>query len=184
MKKSFKAMSGIFPMPVLIIGTYNEDGSTDVMNAAWGMAISMKEIKLCLSESHKTFKNLKRTGACTVSLGTKELMIESDYFGIVSANSDKDKFENSHLHSTKSIHINAPIVDEYPLTMECKLASIDEDGVVLDIINTLVDEKYLLEDGSIDLEKMGVLSYDPYGRSYYVVDKKVGSAFQCGKVLK
>ena len=101
MKKSLKVTPGIFPMPVLMIGTYNEDGSIDVMNAAWGMAQSMNELKLCLTESHKTVKNMKRTGYCTVALATKDYIAESDYLGMVSGNNTSNKFEKSGLHSTK-----------------------------------------------------------------------------------
>ena len=99
-------------MPVLMIGTYNEDGSVDVMNAAWGMAQSMKHLKLCLTESHKTVKNMKRTGYCTVALATKDYVKESDYLGLVSANTVNDKFEKSGLHFTKSENIDAPIIEE------------------------------------------------------------------------
>ena len=94
MKKEIKKAPGIFPMPVLMIGTYNENGSVDVMNAAWGMAQEMNQLKLCLTESHKTVKNMKRTGYCTVSLATEKYMAESDYLGLVSANNVTDKFTN------------------------------------------------------------------------------------------
>lgn len=184
MKKDLKGISGIFPMPVLMIGTYNEDGSVDVMNAAWGMAQSMKHLKLCLSESHKTVKNIKRTKACSVSLAVKSLLEVSDYFGIVSANDVHDKFEKSNLHASHSKNIDAPIVEEYPLTMECKLVGFEEDGVLLEVVNVLVDEKYLNKDGKIDLSKLEVLAYDPYGNGYYVVKEKVGQAFSSGIKLK
>lgn len=183
MKKELKAVSGIFPMPVLMIGTYNEDGSVDVMNAAWGMAQSMTHLKLCLTESHKTVKNIKRTGYCTVALGIKDLVIESDYFGIVSANTVADKFEKSGLHSRKSENIEAPIIEEYPICMECKLVGFEDDGTLVEVTKVLVDEKYLNEDGSIKLDEIGIISYDPYGHGYYVVGNKVGQAFSDGKKL-
>ena len=182
MKKDLKPVSGIFPMPVLMIATYNEDGSVDVMNAAWGTAYSMTQIKLNLTESHKTVKNIKRTGACTVSLATKDYVAESDYLGIVSANTVNDKFEKSGLHSIKSDKVDAPIIEEYPICMECKLVNFD-DGTLLDVVNVLAEEKYLNEDGSIKLDEIGIISYDPFGHGYYEVGKKVGKAFHDGKKL-
>ena len=183
MKKELKVTPGIFPMPVLMIGTYNEDGSVDVMNAAWGMAQSMNQLKLCLTESHKTVKNMKRTMACTVALGTKELMTESDYLGIVSANNTPNKFEKTGLHAIKSEKLNAPIIEEYPICMECKVIDFEEDGTRVEVVGVQAEEKCLNEDGSLKLAEMGIIAYDPYNHGYYVVGDKVGNAFQEGKKL-
>ena len=181
MKKELKVTPGIFPMPVLMIGTYNEDGSVDVMNAAWGMAQSMKELKLCLTESHKTVKNMKRTGYCTVALATKDFIAESDYLGMVSGNTVSDKFEKSGLHATKSEKVDAPVIEEYPICMECKVVGFEEDGTLVEVVNVLAEEKYLNADGTIKLDEVGIISYDPYGHGYYVVGNKVGKAFSDGK---
>ena len=183
MKKEIKKAPGIFPMPVLMIGTYNEDGSVDVMNAACGMAQSMNQLKLCLTESHKTVKNMKRTMACTVALGTKNLMVESDYLGIVSANNVPDKFEKSGLHSVKSEKVDAPIIEEYPICMECKVIGFEEDGTLVEVVNVQAEEKYLNKDGTLKLDEMGIIAYDPYSHGYYEVGSKVGNAFQEGKKL-
>ena len=183
MKKSLKVTPGIFPMPVLMIGTYNEDGSIDVMNAAWGMAQSMNELKLCLTESHKTVKNMKRTGYCTVALATKDYIAESDYLGMVSGNTVGNKFEKSGLHATKSEKVDAPVIEEYPICMECKVKGFEDDGTLVEVVNVLADEKYLNEDGTIKLDEVGIISYDPYGHGYYVVGNKVGQAFSDGKKL-
>ena len=183
MKKSLKPVPGIFPMPVLMIGTYNEDGTVDVMNAAWGMAQEMTQLKLCLTESHKTVKNMKRTGYCTVALATENYMAESDFLGLVSANNVKDKFEKSGLHSSKSENVDAPVIDEYPICMECKVLGFEEDGTLVEVVNILADEKYIGEDGKLKLDEMGILSYDPYGHGYYKVGNKVGQAFEEGKKL-
>lgn len=184
MKKDLKPISGIFPMPVLMIGTYNEDGSVDVMNAAWGMAQSMTHLKLNLTESHKTVKNMKRTGYCTVSLATKDYVAESDYLGIVSGNTVSDKFEKSGLHAVKSEKVDAPIIEEYPICMECKVVDFENDGTLVEVVNVLAEEKYLNEDGTLKLDEMGIISYDPYGHGYYEVGKKVGQAFSDGNKLK
>ena len=183
MKKNLKVTPGIFPMPVLMIGTYNEDGSVDVMNAAWGMAQSMNELKLCLTESHKTVKNMKRTGFCTVALATKDYMKESDFLGMVSGNTVADKFEKSGLHASKSENVDAPIIEEYPVCMECKVKGFEDDGTLVEVVNVLAEEKYFNEDGTLKLDEMGIISYDPYGHGYYEVGKKVGQAFSEGKKL-
>ena len=183
MKKDIKVVSGLFPMPVMMIGTYNEDGSVDVMNAAWGMAQSMTHLKLCLTEAHKTVKNMKRTGCCTVALATKEHAKEADYLGLVSANTVKDKFEKTGLHATKSAKVNAPVVDEFPVCMECKVIGFENDGVLVEVVGTIVDEKYINSKGSIDLEKTGIISYYPFGHGYYEIGNKVGQAFSEGKNL-
>ena len=184
MKKNLKVTPGIFPMPVLMIGTYNEDGSVDVMNAAWGMAQSMNQLKLCLTESHKTVKNMKRIPYCTVALGTKGLVAESDYLGIVSGNDVPDKFEKSGLHATKSTVVDAPIIEEYPICMECKVIGFEDDGTLVEVVNVQADEKYINDDGTIKLDEVGIISYDPYGHGYYVVGEKVGQAFSEGKKIK
>ena len=183
MKRNLKITPGIFPMPVLMIGTFNEDGTVDVMNAAWGMAQEMNQLKLCLTESHKTVKNMKRTMACTVALGTKDLMSESDYLGLVSSNTDKNKFERTGMHYTKSEKVDAPIIDEYPICMECKVLGFEDDGTLVEVVNVQAEEKYLNEDGTIRLDEMGIISYDPYGHGYYVIGEKVGNAFSEGKKL-
>ena len=183
MKKNLKAVPGIFPMPVLMIGTYNEDGSVDVMNAAWGMAQSMNQLKLCLTESHKTVKNMKRNPYCTVALATKDTVMQSDYLGMVSANTVGNKFEKSGLHAIKSQNVEAPVIEEYPICMECKVIGFEDDGTLVEIVNILADEKYLNEDETIKLDEIGIISYDPYGHGYYVVGNKVGQAFSDGKKL-
>ena len=183
MKKELKIAPGIFPMPVLMIGTFNEDGSVDVMNAAWGMAQGMNQLKLCLTESHKTVINMKRTKSCTVALGTKDLMTESDYLGIVSANNTSNKFEKTGLHFSKSEKVDAPIIDEYPICMECKVIDFEDDGTLVEVVGVSAEEKYLNENGTIKLDEVGIISYDPYGHGYYVVGEKVGQAFTEGKKL-
>ena len=183
MKKNLKPLPGIFPMPVLMIGTYNEDGSVDVLNAACGMAQEMTQLKLCLTESHKTVKNMKRTGYCTVSLATEKYMAESDYLGLVSANNVTDKFEKTGLHSVKSENVDAPVIQEYPICMECKVLGFEEDGTLVEVVNVLADEEYFDENGKLKLDEMGILAYDPYGYGYYKVGNKVGQAFSEGKKL-
>ena len=184
MRKDFKIIPAIFPMPVLMIATYNEDGSVNVMNAAWGMAYDFKQIKLNISEGHKTTKNIRRTGCFTVSLATTETLTQSDYFGIVSGNNVKDKFERTRMTAIKSECVDAPIIAEYPVCMECKAVEIDgEYGVLGEIVNLSIDEKYLDQNGNPDLSKMNTIAYDPFTHGYYEVNKKVGQAFEDGKKI-
>ena len=185
MRKNLKIIPAIFPMPVLMIATYNEDGSVDVLNAAWGMAYDYTQIKLNISENHKTAENIRRTGCFAVSLATVETLNESDYFGIVSGNNTSDKFERTGFHTVKSEHVDAPIITEYPVCMECRAVEIDgEYGVLGEIVNLSVDEKYLDEEGRPDLSKMNTIAYDPFTHGYYEVSKKVGQAFSDGKKIK
>lgn len=185
MKKNVNNAKAIFPMPVLMIATYNEDGSVDVMNAAWGTMYDYDKLVLNLDDSHKTVKNLLQRKALTVGLADKEHMVQADYVGIVSANNTPDKFEKSGLHFSKSHAVDAPIISEWPLTLECELEEIRDDGLTIaKIISTLADEEILDENGKIDPSKLNALIYDPYAHNYFVVGEKVGKAFQAGLKLK
>ena len=188
MMKDIETKTAIFPMPVLMISTYNEDGSVDVMNAAWGMMLDMDRIVLNLTETHKTVKNIKRNKAFTVSLADKEHMIEADYFGIVSANNTLDKFEKSGMSATKSDRVNAPIINEFPVCMECEFIEYQDGdtgcGVIGKVVNVKAADKVLDEDGNVDASKINALIYDPFNHNYYVTGEKVGKAFSEGRNLK
>lgn len=183
MKKQLKhIVPALFPMPVILIATYNEDGTVDVMNAAWGCAYDMNQIQLNISESHRTTKNIRRTGVFTVTVATADHVPEADYVGLVSADKVKDKFERTGLKAHKSEIINAPILDDFPICMECKSIEFQgEYGILGEIIRLSVDEEYIDENGRVDLEKMKVIAYDPFNHGYHVVGKKVGQAFNDGK---
>lgn len=169
-------------MPVILIATYNEDGTVDVMNAAWGCAYDTTQIQLNISESHMTTKNIRRTGVFTVTVADASHVAEADYVGLVSASQVKDKFARTGLKAHKSDLIDAPILDDFAICMECK--SIDfqgEYGVLGEILRLSVDEEYLDKDGKVDVEKLRIIAYDPFNHGYYVVDKKVGNAFSDGR---
>ena len=187
MKKDLGVKSAIFPMPVLMIATYNEDESVDVMNAAWGMMVDMDKIVLNLSESHKTVKNIMERKAFTVSLADSNHVIEADYFGIISANKLKDKFEKSKLHSIKSKNVDAPVIEEFKITIECEFIEFQDNqngcGVIGKIVNVLADESILDENQNIDVQKSNIIMYDTFKNGYYEVGKKVGNAFEDGKKL-
>ena len=178
----------ITPLPVLIIATYNEDGTADAMNAAWGGQCGGKHIALNLSPKHVTTENILRTNAFTVSFADKKNLAASDYVGLVSAKDEKNKLEKAGLHTVKSEFVDAPVIEEYPLTIECKVVSVREElgevRIVGEIVNTLADESIIGEDGVVDIGKIEALVYDSPAHFYRVIGEKVGNAFKDGMALK
>lgn len=183
MRKNIKTTEAIFPMPVLMIATYNEDGSVDVMNAAWGTMFERDQVVLNLTETHKTVKNIKARKAFTVSIADSNHVVEADYFGVVSGNNTPNKFEYSKLTATKSENVDAPIINEFPICMECEFIEYGSCGVIGKVINTSVDER-VMNDGTVDIEKVSAIAFDPYTHGYYTVTKRVGNAFKDGFQLK
>lgn len=185
MKKELRVCPAIFPMPVILIATYNDDGSVDVMNAAWGCAFDTHQIELNISDSHRTTENIKKRKAFSVSLANVDNMIPADYVGIVSNKQEPKKFEKTGWKARKSEVVDAPILEDLPYSMECTLECFKEDyGIIGNVKRLLVDEKYLDEKGQVDLVKMRIISYDPFNHGYYVVGEKVGQAFSEGKKIK
>lgn len=187
MRRDIKTTEAIFPMPVLMIATYNEDGSVDVMNAAWGTMLERDYIILNLTETHKTVQNIKARKAFTVSIADSKHVVEADYFGVVSGNKVPDKFAKSGLTAKKSERVDAPIINEFPLCMECEFIEYQDDqhgcGVIGKIVNTTADEA-VLTDGKVDIEKVSAIAFDPYTHGYYKVTERVGEAFKDGMKLK
>ena len=186
--KSFGQKPWVLPQPVLIIGTYNNDGTPNAMNAAWGGQWDSKEIMICMG-SHATTENLDRCGEFTVAFATKDTMVASDFVGIVSGKNDPEKMQKTGWTAIKSEHVNAPVFTEFPMTLECRiLRKIDETedryNLIAEIVNILVDEAYLAEDGKPDVEKMQLISYEPVHHGYLVMGERVGNAFADGKRLK
>ena len=183
MRKNIKTTEGIFPMPVLVIATYNEDGTVNAMNAAWGMMFERDQVILNLTESHKTVKNIKERKAFTVSMADSKHVKEADYFGIVSGNNTKDKFAKSGLTVTKSEYVDAPIINEFPLCLECEFIEYNDYGVLGKVVNTTADES-VMNDGNVDITKVSAIAFDPYTHGYYKVSDRVGNAFKDGLDLK
>ena len=185
MRKNFGSKPWLYPQPVLIIATYNEDGTADAMNAAWGGLYQGDQVVLCLSAGHKTTANIKARGAFTVSFADAAHVVPADYVGMVSANTQPNKLEKAGFHVTKSEFVDAPLIDELPVALECKLLKTNEDGNVIgQIINVSADERVLGEDGSIDFAKFRPISFEPVHNGYHVLGDKVGNAFQDGGQLK
>ena len=182
MRKNFGAKCWLYPMPVLIVGTYDENGVPNAMNAAWGGIYDTNQIMVCLADDHKTTENIKKSGAFTVSFATAETVASCDYVGIVSANDVPDKFERASFHATKSEIVDAPLIDELPMAVECRLIKFNEDGICIgEIVNISADESVLGEDGKIDAKKLNPIIYDSVSHAYWSFGEKVGRAFEDGK---
>lgn len=185
MRKDFGKKSWLYPMPVLIVAAYDDTGVPNVMNAAWGGIFTDETIGICLSEGHKTTKNIRATGAFTVSMATVDTVTACDYVGLVSGNKEPDKFAKAGFSAVKSQFVNAPIINELPMTLECELLSYDEESnhLVGRIVNISAEES-IITDGKIDIAKLRPITYDPIGHNYFELGAKVGNAFSDGKKLK
>lgn len=186
MRKNFGAKAILYPMPVLILSTYDENGTPDAMNAAWGGISEETQISICISEDHKTTKNILTRCAFTVSMADAENVVATDYVGIVSGNDEPNKIEKAGWHATKSESVDAPLFDELPMALECKLINYDEEScrLVGEIVNVCADERILGEDGKIDLAKFNPITYDPVHHTYRKLGDVVGKAFSDGMKLK
>ena len=185
MRKNFGSNSWLYPMPVLIIATYDEQGRPNAMNAAWGGIFTDEMIGICLSERHKTTQNILSTRAFTVSMATAEQVVVCDYVGLESGNRVPDKFAKAGFHATRSEFVNAPLIDELPMALECELVSYDKESchLVGKIVNITADESVLTE-GKIDPRKLRPITFDPINHAYLELGAKVNDAFSCGKQLK
>lgn len=187
MRKDIKQTESIFPMPVLMVATYNEDGSVNVMNAAWGTMQARNHVALQLTKSHKTVKNILARKAFTVSIADAAHVVEADYFGVVSGNNTPDKFEKSGLTVTKSEKVDAPIINEFPIAFECEFVEYQENeygvGVIAKVVNTSVDES-VMDGDKVNISKVEAIAFDPYTHGYYKVSERVGNAFKDGLQLK
>jgi len=172
-------------MPVFIVAAYDKDGTPCCMNAAWGGVYDTNQLMVCLADDHKTTKNIIESGAFTVSVADAKHVVEADYVGIVSGNDVPDKMERAGLTTQSSVFVNAPIINEFPMTVECKLLKFNEDGICIgEIVNVSADESVLGSDGLIDPEKLEAITYDPVRHTYIKLGEKVGNAFSDGKKLK
>lgn len=186
MRKNFGAKPYTYPQPVLIIASYDENGTPDAMNAAWGGISDDTQISMCLSAGHKTVKNILKWKAFTVSMADAANVAACDYVGIVSANDVPDKLEKAGFHTTRSEFVDAPLIDELPMALECRLVSYDEEScrMVGEIVNVSAEESVLDENGKIDPGKLQPITFDPVNNAYLKLGEKVGNAFRDGLALK
>ena len=185
MRKNFGSKTWLYPMPVLIIGTYDENGNPDAMNAAWGGIYSDNMIGICVSENHKTTQNITITKAFTVSVGTTNQITACDYVGLVSGKKVTNKFEKAGFHAIRSTFVNAPIIQELPMALECEFVSYDKESnfMVGKIVNVSAEEDILNSEGKIDPAKLQPILFDPCNHHYLTVGEKAGNAFSEGKKL-
>ena len=186
MRKNFGAKPVCYPQPVFILASYDENGIPNAMNAAWGGISEEEEISICVSADHKTTLNILLQKAFTVSMATADQMVACDYVGIVSGNKVPDKFARAGFHATKSEFVNAPLIDELPMAMECELISYDPEScrLVGRIVNVSADESVLGENGKVDPMKLRPITFDPMNHTYLVLGEKVGNAFRDGLQIK
>lgn len=187
MKKDLGVKPYTFPMPVLMISTYNEDGSVDVMNMAWGGVCASNMVALNIDEDHKTAKNIKERGAFTLSIADIPHIEAADFFGIASGNKMADKFQRSGLHAVGSEKVDAPVVEEFPLTLECKVAECQNTvygfRVLGEIVGVLAEESVLDEKGKVDPTRLNAFVFDQFQSGYYAIGEKVGQAWSTGAQL-
>ena len=185
MRNDFGVKTWLYPMPVLIVAAYDENVKPCCMNAAWGGIYDTNQVMVCLSDDHKTTKNILESKAFTVSIADAKHVVEADYVGIVSGNKVPDKMEQAGLHTEKSKFVNAPIITEFPMTVECNLLKFNEDGICIgEIVNVSADESVLGDDGMIEPSKLEAITYDSVRHTYMKLGEKVGNAFSDGNKLK
>ena len=187
MKKDLGIQQAVFPMPVLIVAAYDADGKVNAMNDAWGQIAGSDKIYLCIGRGKKTLANIRESKAFTVSLADSAHMKEADFLGIASGNNMDDKFERTGLTTVRSDKVNAPVISEFPVVMECEfLEELDTEnihGVVGKIVNVKAEESVLAEDGNVDVTKLNVLMFDNFRHGYYSVGEKAGQAWDAGMCL-
>jgi flavin reductase (DIM6/NTAB) family NADH-FMN oxidoreductase RutF len=187
MKKQIKNTEAIFPMPVLLISTFNEDGSVDVMNAAWGTMLDRDMVALNLTETHRTVQNIKARKGFVIHLADAKHVVEADWFGVVSGSKEPRKFEKSGMTFVKSELVDAPIINELPVAIECAFIEYQNDatglGVIGKVLRTSVEEDKL-KDGKLDIDSLEAISFDPYTHGYYKVGGRVGEELKDGLKLK
>lgn len=186
MRKNLPVKPILYPQPVLIIASYDENGVPNAMNAAWGCMADFDKIAMYLAGDHKTVRNILARGAFTVSMADAAHVVEADYVGIVSGNDVPDKLEKAGLHTVKSEAVDAPLIEELPLAFECRFVSFDEESELMigEIVNISADESILGEDGKIDAGKLNPIVFDAVHHVYRTLGETVGNAFSDGKKLK
>ena len=187
MTKNFHAKPYLFPMPTYMIGTYNEDDTVDVMMMAWGGICAEDMVALNLEAEHKTVANIESRKAFTLAVPGTDTLRESDFFGIATANKMADKFERSGLHAVRSERVDAPVITESPITLECQVIEMQSQPyglrVLGKIVNVIADEKVLDGAGNIDASKIHAFAFDQMQNGYYAIGEKVGQAWHSGADL-
>lgn len=185
MRKNFGARPILYPQPVFIIATWNEDGTANAMNAAWGGISESNEITMCIGDNHRTTRNVLTRGAFTVSMGTADTVRECDYLGVVSGDEAPDKLTRCGFTTVPSEFVDAPVIQQLPMAVECRLRHYDPETcrMVGEVVNVCADES-ILTGGKIDPAKLRPITFDGANGTYHVLGEKVGDAFSDGLQLK
>ncbi len=187
MKKDIKATAPIFPMPVLMVATFNDDESVNVMNVAWATVVDRGVIGLNIGESKHTVQNIKKRGAFSVSIADATHVVEADYFGLVSGKNVGNKLAKAGMTYTKSTHVDAPIINEFPICMECEFVEFQSNdygiGVIGKIVNVSAEEHLIDENGQVDMSKANAIAYDSYSHGYFSMGERIADGFSIGKKL-
>ncbi len=187
MKKDLGSMPAVYPMPVLMVGTYDADKKPNLMNVAWGQICDSDKVLLCIGEGKKTWLNIKESKAFTVAIADEAHVEAADFVGIASGNKMPDKFERTGLHAMPSDKVNAPVIEEFPITMECELLDfVDTEyvsGIVGKIVNVKADESVLDENGKVDPKLLKAIMFEQFQNSYYSTGEQVAKAWNVGLPL-
>ena len=189
MRKDFGKTNWLVPQPVLIVTSYDDKNTPNAMNAAWGGMYDEHQIIICLATDHKTTSNILLNKEFAVCFPTSKHVVEADYFGIVSGNEIENKFEKTTLTTAKASVVNAPIINEFPLALECKVLTTEEvcEGttiVIAEVVNTSVDSSILDYNQKPDPDKFDFICYDPMNHKYRKISNDIADAFICGLGLK
>jgi len=188
MKQSLGAKTLIFPAPVLMVGTYDQAGKPNLMNAAWGGICCSDPpcVTVSLRKARHSYAGIVEHKAFTVGIANEMKMTEADYVGI-SSGKDVDKFSVANLTPVRSALVDAPYAEEFPVILECRLLHTLEIGIHTQFIGEIVDVKAdkatLGEDGLPDILKIKPLVYDTAHKGYHAVGPLLGKAFSIGKKL-
>ena len=187
MKKDLGVVQAVYPMPVLMVAAYDANEKVNVMNVAWGQICDTDKIILFIGKGKKTWLNIKESKAFTVALADEPHVEAADFFGIATGNKMEDKFERTGYHAVKSDKVHAPIIEEFPVVMECELLEfVDTEyvsGIVGKIVNVKAEEDVLSEDGTVDPKKLHALMFDQFQNGYYTTGEKVAQAWHAGLPL-
>jgi flavin reductase (DIM6/NTAB) family NADH-FMN oxidoreductase RutF len=186
MKKSLGPKTIVYPTPVFIIGTYDKTGKPNAMTAAWAGICCSKPpcVAISLQRPRYSYGNIMERGAFTVNIPTESHVEVADYFGIVSGR-DTDKFAVSGLTPVRGEFVDAPYIQEFPFSLECKVLHTIEIGVhvqfIGEILDIKTDESVLGADGQLDIRRVHPLLYAPGDDAYFGIGSYCGKAFSIGE---
>lgn len=186
MKKNLGAKLLVYPTPVLVISTYDNEGRPNAMTAAWGgiCCSSPPCVAISLRKATYTYSNLMEKKAFTINIPSENYTKEADYFGMVSGKKE-DKFAKTALTPVRSEIVDAPYIKEFPINLECKIIQITEIGLhtqfIGEVMNIKIDDTIQEKGDQPIIEQINPLIFAPDSRNYYTIGEQVAQAFSIGK---